>query len=212
MRLQTGWPLLCLGLLGCASAAFPFHESADYGFKNGKQVWVRGPWEAISPSSDVDQVIDQLCPAVMRLDRATLREYGQEYCGAVYSIGSGLYYSSVPSPLGQTVLVGPSKRKQCIPPRFVIDSRGHSSVLGDFHSHPWYPSPMSNVDKMEKTQIWSIRIQFDTQCHVQKFIPYTGEDRPSEVYERQDKAWRLVGIVKPEDKAYGIVTTVDDGR
>ena len=184
----------------------------NYGFQSGNQVWVRGPWAAIAPSTDVDEIIDRLCPAIMQLDRASLRDYGQEYCGAIYSLSDGIYYTSNPSPLGKIVLVGPAKRKQCIPPRFVKDDRGKTSVLGDFHSHPWSPSSMSFEDRMTGTQIWSVRIQFDTTCHIQKFVPYEGKDRPGEVYERRDKEWKLVGLVKPEDKEYGIVTAVaEDG-
>lgn len=44
------------------------------------------------------------------------RDYGQEYCGAIYSLGDGIYHASMPSPLGEPVPVGPSKRKKCIPP------------------------------------------------------------------------------------------------
>ncbi len=197
--------------MGCASASVANGPSTDYGFQNGHQVWVRGPWSAITPSADVDELIDQLCPAIMRLDRANLREYGQEYCGAIYSLGDGVYYLSVPSPLGKTVLVGPAKRKQCTPPRAVKDERGRPSVLGDFHSHPWSPSPMSFEDKMTQTQIWSIRIQFDTACHIQKYVPHEGHARAGEVFERRGKEWKLVGLVKPEDKAYGIVTAVAGG-
>jgi hypothetical protein len=210
MRLLQGMSLMCTAIVGCASGAGAVGPSENYGFKNGVQVWVRGPWTTIRASTNADEVIDQLCPAVMSLDRAQLREYGQEYCGAIYSLGDGHYYASMPSPLGKTVLVGPSKRKQCIPPRFVEDARGRASVLADFHSHPWSPSAMTPDDLMAKTQLWSIRIQFDTTCHIQKLIPYSDENRPGEVYERQGKSWKLVGIIKPEDKPYGIITAVDD--
>jgi len=47
-------------------------EGVDYGGDN-RSVWVRGPWEMVTPSADIDDVIDQLCPAVMRLpDAATM--------------------------------------------------------------------------------------------------------------------------------------------
>ncbi|ATB30885.1 hypothetical protein [Melittangium boletus] len=213
MHIRFGWSGMCAaGILGCASGPVVSGATENHGFQNGNQVWVRGPWKAIAPSTDVDEIIDRLCPAIMQLDGASLRDYGQEYCGAIYSLGDGNYYTSIPSPLGKTVLVGPAKRKQCIPPRTVKDDRGKTSVLGDFHSHPWSPSPMSFEDRMARTQIWSIRIQFDTTCLIQKYVPSESNDRPGEVYERRDKAWKLVGLVKPEDKEYGIVTAVaEDG-
>ncbi|WP_426750205.1 hypothetical protein [Myxococcus sp. Y35] len=171
---------------------------------------MRGPWEAVTPSSDVDEVIDQLCPAVMKLPRAMDRDYGQEYCGAIYSLGDGVYYASMPSPLSEPVPVGPSKKKTCIPPRYVADSRGRAVVLGDFHSHPWSPSSMSPTDRFAAMQIWSIRIQFDRACTITKLVPNLGSEQPGEVYLRQRKRWKLVGIIKHEDKALGFVTAVDD--
>ncbi|MFP2957461.1 hypothetical protein ACLEPN_06420 [Myxococcus sp. 1LA] len=81
---------------GCATAPEP-STTRDY-WRSGLHVHVRGPWEAITPSTDVDEVIDQLCPAVMELPRATDRDYGQESCGAIYSLGDGTYYASMPSP------------------------------------------------------------------------------------------------------------------
>jgi hypothetical protein len=39
--------------------------------------------------------------------------------------------------------------------------------------------------------------------------PDRNENRPGEVYERQGKTWKLVGWMKPEDKAVGIVTPVN---
>ncbi|WP_338871485.1 hypothetical protein [Myxococcus stipitatus] len=56
-----------------------------------------------------------------------------------------------------------------------------------------------------------VRIQFDTACHLQKLIPYSGEDRPGEVYERMDGRWILVGYIKVEDKETGRITAVADG-
>ncbi|MDC0714437.1 hypothetical protein POL68_38635 [Stigmatella sp. ncwal1] len=156
----------------------------------------------------MDEVIDQLCPAVMRLPGATLRDYGQEYCGAIYSLGNGVYYASIASPLGPTVLVGASKRKRCTPPSYVDDERGRTVAIADFHSHPWSPSALSQQDAMAVTQLWTIRIQFDSSCHIQKLIPYTNESRPGEVYERRDKRWKLIGLIKPEDKQDGIITPV----
>jgi hypothetical protein len=157
----------------------------------------------------VDAVIDQLCPAVMGLPRATERDYGQEYCGLIYSLGDGLYYASEGSPLGETQLVGASKRKSCFSPRRVVDARGRSMPFADFHSHPWAPSPMSPKDLKASNQRWFIRIQFDTSCHVQKLVPYVGETRPGEVYEREGKRWRLVGLIKVEDKEIGRITAIE---
>ncbi len=160
-------------------------------------VWVRGPWDTVTSSSDPADVIDQLCPAIMRLDRARDRDYGQEYCGAIYSLGDGTYHASHPSPLGTVVPVGPAKMKQCYPPRRVLDSRGRTSILADFHSHPWSPSPMSDRDMRASTQLWSIRIQFDTTCHVLKYVPHSDEATwAGELYERQGRRWNLIGIIK----------------
>src|SRR4051812_29078630 len=104
--------LLMSSLLSCASGPPPAGESAvaNYGRENGR-VWVRGPWDAITPSTNMDDVIDQLCPAVMALPGAGDGDYGREYCGVIYTLGDGIYYSSFPSPLGPTVLSGQSKRK-----------------------------------------------------------------------------------------------------
>lgn len=173
-------------------------------------VWVGGPWAAVEPSNDVDAVIDQLCPAVMQLPRARERDYGQEYCGLIYSLGEGTYYASVASPLGETQLVGASKRKACFSPRRVVDGRGRTVPIADFHSHPWAPSPMSPKDRQGENQRWLIRIQFDTACHIQKLVPYVGEDRPGEIFAREDGRWRLVGYIKVEDKKTGRITTAED--
>ena len=35
----------------------------------------------------------------MQLDRATARNFGQEYCGIIYSRGDGIYRVTYPSPL-----------------------------------------------------------------------------------------------------------------
>ena len=107
--------------------------------------------------------------------------------------------------------MGPATQKKCIPPRYVVDERGRPVVLGDFHSHPWSPSPMSPGDRIAATQIWSIRIQFDRACTVMKLIPHIDNaERPGEVYVRKEKNWKLVGIIRPQDKRYGLVTTVGD--
>lgn len=208
MRLSIAPLFTCLWLLGCASTPGLAREPESYGYR-GTQVWVRGPWEPIEPSRNVDDVIDQLCSAVMQMPGAQWRDYGQEYCGLLYTLEDGTYYASHPSPLGPTVLVGPSKRKRCKVPAYVEDDRGQTSPTADFHSHPWTPSPMSQEDRQEKFQKWSIRIQFDTACHIMKLIPHRGESRPGEVYERRDGSWKLTGLIKPEDKADGIITPVD---
>jgi len=93
-------------------------------------------------------------------------------------------------------------------PRSVKDERGQVSVLADFHSHPWAPSRMSRRDLEEDSQRWMIRIQFDTTCHVQKLVPHRYDDRPGELFERRGKGWKLIGIIKTEDKPYGFVTAI----
>lgn len=215
MRLTTGLVLLMgWGLLACASTPLPSGSSAvegpeqDYGFLEDGFVWVRGPWTAIQPSTDIDEVIDQLCPAVMELPRATLKEYGQEYCGAIYTLGNGTYHASKPSPLGKREAVGPTQRKNCYPPRYVIDQRGRTVTRLDYHSHPWAGSRMSERDRQARTQVWPLRIQFDTRCTVQKLVPNLDSSLPGEVYERRDKAWVRIGIIKPEDKPFGYVTPI----
>ena len=108
-------------------------------------------------------------------------------------------------------LVGANKRKSCYVPRRVEDVRGRTSPIADFHSHPWAPPSMSRRDLEADSQRWLIRIQFDTKCHVQKLIPHKYDEQPGEVYERRGKSWRLIGIIKPENKPYGIVTPVNEG-
>jgi hypothetical protein len=147
----------------------------------------------------------------MKLPAATYREYGQEYCGVIYSPGDGLHYASNPSPLGKRELAGPSKRKTCYVPVSVKDPRGRASVTADYHSHPWSFSPMSDEDRKRDTQWYSIRIQFDVACHVQKLIPYPGDARPGELYERQGRQWKLIGHILPEDKDSGQITPVRGG-
>lgn len=212
MRLLPGLTLLCWGLVGCASGPEPAGEPANYGIDKDGQVWVRGPWEVIKPSQDPDDVIDQLCPAVMELPGAQLGDYGQEYCGLVYSLGDGIYYASHPSPLSRTRVVGPSKDKSCFTPRRVEDTRGQAEPLADYHGHPWSPSSMieSKADRLAATLVFSIRVQFDKACHIQKLIPYLKEDRPGELYERRGKSWKLIGLIKPEHKASGLITLVAD--
>lgn len=205
-RLRTALVGLCL--LGCASGPRA-GQTEDYGFlEDSEIVWVRGPWEDIRPSGNVDEVIDQLCPTVMALPRARLGEYGQEYCGVIYSFEDGLYYASMPSPLTRAALVGPSRRKSCFSPAVVKDSRGQLESLADFHSHPWPSSPLSEPDRRGRNQRYRVRIQFDTACRIQKLVPYVSEARPGEVYERQSGSWKLIGYIQPEDKDSGFITPV----
>jgi hypothetical protein len=205
IRHSVGRSWLCV-VLGCASGPPSAGATTDYGFIEGtRHVWVRGPWDAIQPSRDIDEVIDQLCPAIMELPGTRFGEHGQEYCGAIYSLGDGLYRSSLPSPLGNGEWRGPQKRKSCRPPLSVRDARGRTSVSADYHGHPWPNSPMSDVDRQASTQLWHIRIQFDSTCHIQKLIPYMNENRPGELYERQGKTWKLIGLIQPADKAAGTV-------
>ncbi len=209
--------VVMLALVGCAGAPTrPGEEprrpgeTEDYGYIEGtSRVWVRGPWDAIRPSRDVDEVIDQLCPAIMELPGARDGYYGHEYCGAIYSLGDGVYYASKGSPLAKMTLVGGSNKKDCYPPSEVRDGRMHlPPIIADYHGHPWSPSPFSDIDLLAKNQRWLIRIQFDSTCHVQKLIPYKSDDRPGELYERQGKTWKLIGYIMPEDKATGHVTYV----
>jgi hypothetical protein len=201
--------LMSLGLAGCVSQPETAGENAYYGVKDGV-VWVQGPWDAITPSENIDELIDQLCPAIVGLPAAAFREYGQEYCGLIYSLGDGTYYASHPSPLGRTELSFVNKRKQCFVPKLVFDSRGLPLPTADFHSHPWAGSEMSQQDRRNLTQVYSIRIQFDTECKVMKLIPYKNESRPGEVYSRVGKSWKLIALIKPEDKEEGIMTPIKE--
>jgi hypothetical protein len=211
MRLRLGLIWWCWGWLGCASGPEAAGESATY-WRENNRVWVSGPWEAITPSTDVDEVIDQLCPVVMKLPRAKEENYGREYCGVIYSLGDGVYYASHPSPLGRTHDGRVSPEKSCYVPRNVRDARGKIVPLGDYHSHPWSPSAMSgsSKDMLKDTQLYSIRIQFDAACNLQKLVPYVDEDRAGELYARRGKRWELIGLIKPEDKARGLITPVDN--
>ncbi len=156
----------------------------------------------------MDDVIDQLCPAVMELPGARDKDYGREYCGAVYTLDGQLYYASFPSPLGRTVLVEPARRKQCYPPYSVKDERGHATIQADYHGHPWGPSPMSDRDRRASTQIYFVRIQFDSRCQIMRLLPHLNEEGPGELFVRQGKEWKLIGHILPEDKATGTVTQV----
>jgi hypothetical protein len=183
-------------------------DEHDYGFNKNGFVWVRGPWTAIQPSRDMDEVIDQLCPAVMALPLATWGNYGREYCGAIYTLGEGTYYASKPSPLRKNDGREPASSKTCAPPQRVIDQRGHTVTQLDYHSHPWPVSGMSEKDRRASRQIWPIRIQFDSRCTIQKLVPNLGSPRPGEIYERRGKTWVLIGLIQPEDKPSGRVTPI----
>jgi hypothetical protein len=211
MQMLRALTALCCGLLGCASGPEPVSEPPNYGLENG-WVWVRGPWEAIRPSKDPDDVIDQLCPAIMELPGARFGDYGREYCGLIYSLEDNTYYASHPSPLADTKKGYVAREKSCYVPRQVVDLRGHPDIHADYHGHPWSPSSMieSRVDLKSATQMYSVRVQFDKSCHIQKLIPYLKEDRPGELYERRGKSWKLIGLIKPQDKASGRITFVDD--
>lgn len=204
--------LVCWGLVACATGPEPAGEGVNYGVDPAGQVWVRGPWEVIRPSQDPDEVIDQLCPAIMELPGAQFGDYGREYCGLVYSLGDGTYYASHPSPIARTQIVGPSKEKFCRIPRQVVDARGQPDLVADYHGHPWSSSSMLNsrLDLLSATQVFSIRIQFDRACHIQKLIPYLQEGRPGELYERRGTSWKLIGLIQPENKASGRVTRVNE--
>lgn len=198
------------GLLACVSGP-QSADNTDYGFDDApaKTVWARGPWDAIKPSRDIDEVIDQLCPAVMSLPRARGGDYGQEYCGVIYQLLSEKqYYASSPSPLTNPTLSAVGKIKTCLVPARVKDARGMLQREGDYHGHPW-PTAMSARDRMRENQWYMFRIQFDTQCRVQKLIPHlAGDNLPGELYERHGKGWKLVGYILPEDKDSGRVTAI----
>lgn len=204
--------LACLILMACASNSYGLREGHDYGYmEDSRSVWVRGPWEVIRPSRDIDEVIDQLCPAIMRLPVARMGDFGQEYCGVIYPIEDGLYYASAPSPLKRVDLVGDSKHKSCFVPYAVRDFRSpRPRPAADFHSHPWSNSPMSNEDRRKGRQRYHMRIQFDANCRVQKLLPHVDENQPDEVHERRSGGWTLVGYILPEDKKSGMVTLVRD--
>ncbi|RKH19675.1 hypothetical protein D7Y13_20855 [Corallococcus praedator] len=208
-RPSLRWLLPAL-LSACAGSTYRVRNEGSLFGRTGNTVWVQGPWEEIQPSTDVDEVIDQLCPAIMKLEGAAANDYGQEYCGAIYSLGDGTYYASHASPLGKTVPVGASRRKQCTPPSRVVDARGRTSTLADYHSHPWSPSPLSIFDLKNDNQLWFIRIQFDRGCTVMKYLPYKHVAHPGEVYVRRNATWILIGLLQSSlDKDLGIVTPVE---
>lgn len=50
---------------------------------------------------------------------------------------------------------------------------------------------------------WPIRIEFDTNCCVYKYVPRTSEARPGEIFLRVGKVWRLQSIVRLDEKCDG---------
>jgi hypothetical protein len=78
----------------------------------------------------------------------------------------------------------------------------------DYHGHPWPASGLSEKDRQRRRQFWQFRVQFDSQCTIQKLVPNLDNSRPGEVYECRGKSWVLIGIIRPEDKAYGYITPV----
>ena len=149
---------------------------------------------------------------MMQLDRPTARHLGQEYCGVIYSRGDGIYRATYPSPLGKPRLREEETRKSCFPVRRVVDLEAKvTPILADFHSHPWFPSPLSQQDKMAANQLYFLKVQFDSACHIQKIVPHLdARDKPGEVYSRRGKRWVLIGIIKPNNKAAGVVTPVSE--
>jgi len=196
--------LMLLVIQGCASVPGPFvREGADYG-RDARGVWVRGPWELIRPSAEVDEVIDQLCPAVMSLPDARGHDDGVEYCGLLYVGADGRYHASAPSRLAAKGQAGSSSTKSCVIPVRVSDTNGFRSIDADFHSHPWQGSSLTpGFDTATRYQRYSIRIQFDTTCHVLKLVPHVNEPVPAEVFERVGHTWQLLRVIPVWDKENG---------
>jgi len=195
--------VLAIGL-GCASVPGPrLREGADYG-RDDRGAWVRGPWELIRPSAEVDEVIDQLCPAVMQLPGARGHDDGVEYCGLLYVGMDGRYYASTPSRLAAKGQAASSSTKTCVIPARVIDPSGSRMIEADFHGHPWPWSGLtSGFDTASRYQRYSIRIQFDTTCHVLKLVPHVNEPVPAEIFERVGLTWRLLRVIPVWNKESG---------
>jgi hypothetical protein len=200
-----------LGLLltlGCAGASYYERGFGKWFGRDerlaGRPVWVRGPWPEIQPSGNVDDVIDQLCPALMKMPAVAAGGSGQEYCGAIYSF-EGRHYASWPSPLRSNPT---SSGKDCLVPSTVQDDRGPVSVLADYHTHPWRYSPMSEKDRWKARQRYSFRVQMDAACTVQMLVPYLQESRPGELYERRQARWVLIGRIYNKDS--GTVVRVEE--
>jgi hypothetical protein len=199
---------LITGLSNCASVPGPrMQEGTDYG-RDSRGVWVRGPWESIKPSTDIDEVIDQLCPAVMQLPDARGHDDGTEYCGLLYQGTDRKFHASAPSRLSLRAGARPSldDKKTCILPTRVDDPAGLRTVEADFHNHPWPGSPLTPLfDTGARSQKYSIRVQFDTTCHVLKFVPHVNEPVPAEVFERVGRSWRILRVIPVYDKEKGVI-------
>jgi hypothetical protein len=197
---------LAAGCSGCAGVpGVKLQSGVDFGEERGR-IWVRASWEVIKPSTDIDDVVDQLCPAVGRLDRARAGDDGLEYCGLLYSLPDGTYHASVPSSLGLRAHSDRGRHKSCRLPTSLREARAGVTIKADYHSHPWPDAPFTDRDLSSDRQRWSIRIQFDTTCRIFKYEPHSGEPRPGEVFLRVGKSWRLHSIVRVEDKPLGIPT------
>ncbi|WP_163997593.1 hypothetical protein [Pyxidicoccus caerfyrddinensis] len=66
--MKCRWAGLLVLLSACANTSYRYQGRDTYFGGEGKAVWVRGPWPAIQPATDVDDVIDQLCPAIVELE------------------------------------------------------------------------------------------------------------------------------------------------
>jgi len=68
---------------------------------------------------------------------------------------------------------------------------------------------MSEPDRRAANQLWLIKIQFDSACHIQKLVPHLDDvDRPGELYARRGSQWVLIGLIQPKDKPFGFVTPI----
>ncbi|MBJ6765260.1 hypothetical protein JGU66_31230 [Myxococcaceae bacterium JPH2] len=135
-------------------------------------------------------------------------EYGQEYCGVIYS-QAGRYYASWPAAIEtQRLNADNSDYKDCRTPLKVMDERGRTATLADYHTHPWRNSRLSPWDRSESHQRYSFRIQMDPTCTVQMYVPHAGEARPGEVYERRGSKWVLIGHVV--NKATGTIQSIPE--
>jgi len=154
----------------------------------------------------MDDVIDQLCPAVMQLPGARGHDDGIEYCGLLYLGSDGLFHASVPSRLAGKGQAASSRTKTCRMPQVVDDSAGVRRIDADFHSHPWPGSSLtSGPDTGAAYQRFSIRVQFDTTCHVLKFVPHRDEPVPAELFERVGRSWNLIRVIPVYNKGEGLI-------
>jgi hypothetical protein len=88
----------------------------------------------------------------------------------------------------------------------VVEPAGVRSIECDFHSHPWPNSPLtSRRDTAVKYQRYTIRIQFDTACHVLKFVPHRNEPVPAELFERVGRTWQLIRVISVSGKDIGAI-------